>query len=128
MAYLLCLYKQHPIRSSRPEVFCKKGVLRNFAKVTGKHLSQRIFLNKVAGQFSFFTEHLRWLLLFCALETALRHKYRRRNNLVILEKHTCLDNYIYSFGGNKKNHDFDSANSFLKLIHHMFLLSHVFKT
>ena len=23
-------------RSSRPEVFCKKGVLRNFAKFTGK--------------------------------------------------------------------------------------------
>ena len=62
----------------------------------------------------FFTEHLRWLLLLCALETALRYKYRRRNNLVILEKHTCLDNYIYSFGGNKKNHDFDSANSFFK--------------
>ena len=25
-------------RGSRPEVFCKKGVLRNFAKFTGKHL------------------------------------------------------------------------------------------
>ena len=25
-------------RSSRPEVFCKKDVLRNFAKFTGKHL------------------------------------------------------------------------------------------
>ena len=25
-------------RSSRPEVFCKIGVLRNFAKFTGKHL------------------------------------------------------------------------------------------
>ena len=25
-------------RSSRPEVFLKKGVLRNFAKFTGKHL------------------------------------------------------------------------------------------
>ena len=24
--------------SSRPEVFCRKGVLRNFAKFTGKHL------------------------------------------------------------------------------------------
>ena len=27
-------------RSSSPEVFCKKGVLRNFAKFTGKHLCQ----------------------------------------------------------------------------------------
>ena len=36
-------------RSSRPEVFCEKGVLRNFAKFTGKHLRQSLFLNKVAG-------------------------------------------------------------------------------
>ena len=74
-------------RSSRPEVFCKKGVLRNFAKFTGKHLCQSLFFNKVAGLRSatllkkrlwhrcfpvnfakflgtpFFTEHLRWLLL-----------------------------------------------------------------
>ena len=35
-------------RSSRPEVFCKKGVLRNFAKFTGKHMCQSLFFNKVA--------------------------------------------------------------------------------
>ena len=49
-------------------VLQKKGVLRNFAKFTGKHLCQRLFFNKVAGLFScefceiskstFFTEHL----------------------------------------------------------------------
>ena len=37
------------MRSSRPEVFRKKGVLRNFAKFTGKHLRQSLFFNKVAG-------------------------------------------------------------------------------
>ena len=30
-------------RSSRLEVFCKKGVLGNFAKFTGKHLCQSLF-------------------------------------------------------------------------------------
>ena len=30
------------IRSSRPEVFCKKGVLRNFTKFTRKHLCQSL--------------------------------------------------------------------------------------
>ena len=35
-------------RSSRSEVFCKKGVLRNFAKFTEKHLCQSLFFNKVA--------------------------------------------------------------------------------
>ena len=36
-------------RSSRLEVFCKKGVLKNFAKFSGKHLCQGLFFNKVAG-------------------------------------------------------------------------------
>ena len=31
------------------EVLCKKGVLRNFAKSTEKHLCQRLFFNKVAS-------------------------------------------------------------------------------
>ena len=65
-------------RSSRPEVFCKKGVLRNFVKFTGKHMCQSLFFNKVAGARNFIkketlvqmflgtpflTEHLWWLLL-----------------------------------------------------------------
>ena len=35
-------------RSSRPKVFFKKGILKNFAKFTGKHLYQSLFFNKVA--------------------------------------------------------------------------------
>ena len=30
-------------------MFCKKGILENFAKFTGKHLCQSLFFNKVAG-------------------------------------------------------------------------------
>ena len=30
-------------RSSCPDVFCKKGALRNFAKFTGKYLCQSLF-------------------------------------------------------------------------------------
>ena len=68
-------------------MFCKKGVHRNFAKFTGKHLCQSLYVNKVAGlrsanfskkrlwhkcfplNFTKFlrtpllTEHLRWQLL-----------------------------------------------------------------
>ena len=36
-------------RSSHPEVFCKKGVLKDFTKFTEKHLCQSLFFNKVAG-------------------------------------------------------------------------------
>ena len=68
-------------------MFCKKGVLRNIAKLTEKHLRQGLFSNKVAGlrpatllkkrlwyrcfpvnfvkfiRTTFVTENLRWLLL-----------------------------------------------------------------
>ena len=36
-------------KSSRPKVLCKNGILRKFAKFTGKHLCQSLFFNKVAG-------------------------------------------------------------------------------
>ena len=47
-ALLTCpqLEECHNLESSRPEVFCKIGVLRNFAKLTGKYLCQSLFLNK----------------------------------------------------------------------------------
>ena len=48
--FLLIISPQPPIfRSSPPEMFCKKGVLKNIAKFTGKHLCQNLFLNKIAG-------------------------------------------------------------------------------
>ena len=74
-------------RSSRPEVFCKKGGLRNFEKFTEKHLWKSFFFNKVAGlrpatllkrrpwrrcfpvkfvkflRPPYLREHLQWLLL-----------------------------------------------------------------
>ena len=77
-------------RSSRPEVFCKKGAPINFPKFTEKHLCQSLFFNKVAGlrpvtslkkrlwrryfpvnfvkflRTHFFKGHLWWLLLYFA--------------------------------------------------------------
>ena len=37
-------------RSSRPEVFCKIVVFKNFEKFTREHLYLRLFFNKVAGR------------------------------------------------------------------------------
>ena len=36
-------------RSSRAEMFCKKALLKNFTKLTGNHLCQGLFIDKVAG-------------------------------------------------------------------------------
>ena len=105
-------------RSSRPEVFCKKGVPRTFAKFTGKQLCQSLFLNKVAGlrpatrpatllkkrlwhrcfpvnftkflRTSFLTEHLQWLLLYSA----------------ILKLHKCKTNVLV-----KKHKNFKFGNA-----------------
>ena len=62
MLILMAMSMMTPIRSSRTEVFCKRVVLRNFAKFTAKHLCQSLFFNKVAGT-PFIIEHLWWLLL-----------------------------------------------------------------
>ena len=45
----LSLLNKNSLQKQPPEVFWKKGVPRNFAKFIGKHLSQSLFLNKVAG-------------------------------------------------------------------------------
>ena len=50
-----CLWPSFTIcRSSRPEVFCRKGALRNFAKFTEKQLRQGLLFNKVADLSRFF--------------------------------------------------------------------------
>ena len=40
---------QMTIRSSHQRCSVRKGILRNFAKFTGKHLCHSLFFNKVAG-------------------------------------------------------------------------------
>ena len=52
---------------SDPQVLCKKGLLENFEKFTGKHLCQSLYIKKeyLRKPFknTFFIEYLRWLLL-----------------------------------------------------------------
>ena len=69
-------------RRSHPDVYCKKDVPKNFARLTGNHLYWSLFFNKVATLLKirlqqrcftvnfakflwtpFSIEHLRWLLL-----------------------------------------------------------------
>ena len=43
-----CIWTDAEDRNGCPEVFCRKGVLRKFAKFTEKHLCQSLFFNKIA--------------------------------------------------------------------------------
>ena len=49
LKFSIVLRENKYCKSSRPDVFCEKGVLRNYAKFTGKHVCQSLFFNKVAG-------------------------------------------------------------------------------
>ena len=44
-------------------VLVRKGVLRNFTKLTGKHLCQSLFFNKVAGMQVFLFGYFIWVSL-----------------------------------------------------------------
>ena len=48
-------------------MFCKKSVLRNFAKLTEKHLRQNLFLSKVAGLIKKETLTQLFLCEFCKI-------------------------------------------------------------
>ena len=82
-------------RSSHPEMFCKKGVLNNFSKFTGKHLCQsllyfaillkkRLWHRCLPVNFAkflrtlFLLEHLWWLLLAVAWRYSI--EYSRQKN------------------------------------------------
>ena len=45
------------LKSSRPEMFCKKGVLNHFAKFIGKLLCRSLFFHKVAGRLEKGLQH-----------------------------------------------------------------------
>ena len=47
VSFVFCFHRG--FRNSRSEVFCKKSVLKNFAKFIGKHLCRSLFFTKVAG-------------------------------------------------------------------------------
>ena len=43
------MFRRFEGQKEAPECSLRKGILRNFAKFTGKHLCQSLFFNKVAG-------------------------------------------------------------------------------
>ena len=60
-------------------MLCKKGVLRNFAKFTGKHLCQRLFFNKVAD---LWTTASATRMKVCNIQTR-KHLFTISNKLTI---------------------------------------------
>ena len=76
--YLHCyrLYNLLSFRSSHWMCSVRKGVLRNFAKFTGKHMWQNLFFNKVAGWGDCF-----WSFSCLSLEDFLFISFPQKNEM-----------------------------------------------
>ena len=131
-------------RSNRPEVFCKKGALRNFIKFTGKHLCQSLIFNKVLLKMRlwhrcfpmnfvkflrtpFFIEHLWWLLLFVIGPFCITHSicFNNVKTKLLLIEQFFMEMLVLS---NKKQYSNFSENFFqswiIENVQNFQLLSH----
>ena len=84
-------FKLLTIRSSCPEVFSKKGVLRYFAKFTGKHLCESFFFNKVAGlrPAKFIEKEILAQVFSCKFCEISKNTFFHRTSLVAASKLLC---------------------------------------
>ena len=84
-------FKLLTIRSSCPEVFSTKGVLRYFAKFTGKHLCESFFFNKVAGlrPAKFIEKEILAQVFSCKFCEISKNTFFHRTSLVAASKLLC---------------------------------------
>ena len=106
--FIRCQFKKPSLfRSSRPEVLCEKGVLRNIAKFTGRHLCQSLLFDKkeTLGQVfpvnfvkflrtPFLIEHLWWLFLFIDGTIPLHNFEFRKKICSIVKKRLFLSKFF----------------------------------
>ena len=94
-------------RSSHQRCSVKKGVLRNFAKCTGKHLCQRLFFNKVTGLSPLLTGLSNFIkkealaqVFSCEFCEIFKNTYFYRTPLVAASDHFHkTDNYLFKSKG-----------------------------
>ena len=70
------------LRSSRQEMFYKKGVLRNFAKFTEKHRTRISFFIKLQAACNFIKKETLALVLFCEFCEISKNTFSYRKLLV----------------------------------------------
>ena len=69
-------------RSSYQRCSFKKGVLKNFTKLTGKHLCQCLFFNKVAGACNFIKKETLAQVFSCQFCEIFKNTFFKRTPLV----------------------------------------------
>ena len=109
--FIRCQFKKPSLfRSSRPEVFCEKGVLRNIAKFTGRHLCQSPLFDKKETlvqvfpvnfvkflRTPFLIENLWWLFLFIDGTIPLHNFKFQKKICLIVKKRLFLSKFSELF-------------------------------
>ena len=85
-----------------PEVFCKKGVLRNFAKFTGKQLRQSLFLIKLPQACNFIKKDILAQVFSFEFCEVSKNNFSYRMPLVAASEHllhrsSFVASYIFLF-------------------------------
>ena len=77
-----------------PEVFCKKGVLRNLTTFTGKHLCQSLFFDKVAGPCNFLKKETLAQVFSCEFCQISKNSFFTEHLWATASKICLFINYI----------------------------------
>ena len=96
-------------RSNRPDMFCKKDVIRNFAKFTGNHLCQCLYFNMVAGFIKIETLAQVFPCEFCKIsKNTFSYRTPPVAAFVLMKK--CLLNFAWHHVILKKNENLLKSN------------------
>ena len=82
------------IRSSCPEVFDKKGALKIFAKITGKHLCGSLFFNKFVGSRHLIVNYELLVVNFAKFSEHLWRRTSAKYNLWIMKSNSKIKKYF----------------------------------
>ena len=103
------IHQELKYRSSRPDVFCKKVVLRNFAKFTGKHVYQSLFLIKLPEACNFIKKETMAQMFSCEFCEISRNTFsyrappvaasESRIHILILQLSSILSFAFFSLSG-----------------------------
>ena len=114
-------YSTHFVRSSRPDMFCKKGAIRNFAKFTAKHVScslrpatllKQKLCHRCFSQNTFFDRKpLMAASVLCKIQPTLSSK----SKIVLREKYPNMEffsgPYFPAFGLNTERYGVSLLNT-----------------
>ena len=93
---MTCIFSYNKKQKQSPRGVCKKGVLRNFAKSTEKHLRQSLFFSKVAGHRQLLLKKRLWRKCFSVNFAKFLRRHFLKEHLRCLPLNKIFDSVLTS--------------------------------